>query len=57
MQTLAANKQKLEKQGAALLGTIATKVKSMNSLNLSFNDDKALLRVLKRAQEMPPSLI
>lgn len=57
MQTLAANKQKLEKQGAALLGTIATKVKSMNSLNVSFNDDKALLRVLKRAQEMPPSLI
>ena len=57
MQTLAANKQKLEKQGAALLGTIATKVKSLNSLNVSFNDDKALLRVLKRAQEMPPSLI
>lgn len=57
MQTLASNKQKLQSQGANLLGAIATKVKSMQTLNVSFNDDKALLRVLKRAQEMPPSLI
>ena len=56
MQTLAQNKQKLESQGM-LLGVIASKVKTMRNFDISFNDDKALLRVLKRAQEQPPSLI